>query len=424
MRKILVLASILGLFIAPPASGQNYRGTYTMTSGGVTLTLSLEQDAAGRITGTLSSTKGTRFRLEGKIEEGIATGTCSGDTGQSYFEAEFEGGLLVFTTVEVGAGGEGSSRSLEFTRSSGSPTKASPPAPAKPAPRSEAAPKPRAQTPAQKSPDGGKRVSDPQMGISFVPPSGWMAQRQGEGFLLGSNTQKGFILILPHSFSNLTQMAEGAGQGIVEEESGIQLMPSSRFQAFGTNGLSGDFQGIVQGRQARAFAIGLLSPSGGGVTILAAVEAASFTQDYPGFVRSIASSLKFGEAQGPGPSGSSGASNASLMKYFAGEYYSYSGGSTLSGGAGTERTVTLCPDGLFRDSYEFSASGTGQWGAVNTQRGAARWSIQGDQSRGVITVTYGDGQTKRFSYQVLSKSEQTISFDGVKFAFAGAPKCR
>ncbi len=47
------------------------------------------------------------------------------------------------------------------------------------------------------------------------------------------------------------------------------------------------------------------------------------------------------------------------MRYFAGDYYSYSSGSTLSGGAGTERTVTLCPDGLYRDSYEFSASGTG-----------------------------------------------------------------
>jgi hypothetical protein len=111
------------------------------------------------------------------------------------------------------------------------------------------------------------------------------------------------------------------------------------------------------------------------------------------------------------------------MKYFAGEYYSYSGGSTLSGGAGTERTVTLCPDGIYRDSYEFSASGSG-WGGANSQRGAARWSIQGDKSRGVIIVTYANGQTKRVSYQALSKDEGTLLFDGVKFAYAGAPKCR
>lgn len=427
MRKALISVSILGMIVATSAFGQNYRGTYAMTSGGVTLTLVLEQDAAGRITGSLSSTKGTRFRLEGKIEEEIATGTCSGPSGESYFEAEFEDGKLIFTTVEVGAAGEGSSRSLEFVRTSGSGTKTAPQATAAPAPKSASAPRPQTQAqapaPAPKPADGGKRVSDAQMGISFVPPPGWIAQRQGEGLLLGSNTHKGFILIMPHSFTGLNQMTEEAGQGIVEEDSGIQLMPASRFQAFGSNGISGDFEGMVQGRRARAFAIGLLSPRGGGVTILAAVESGSYTQDYPGFVRSIASGLKFDAAQSSAPGGSGAASDAGLMKYFAGEYYSYSSGATLSGGAGTERTVTLCPDGLYRDSYEFSASGSG-WGGVNSQRGAARWSVQGDQSRGVITVSYANGQTKRVSYQVLSKGEQTILFDGVKFAYAGAPKCR
>jgi hypothetical protein len=123
--------------------------------------------------------------------------------------------------------------------------------------------------------------------------------------------------------------------------------------------------------------------------------------------------------------GAGGAADTGLMNYFAGEYYAYSSGSTIYGGAGTERKVTLCPDGLYRDSSEFSASGTGEWGAVNSQgSGAARWAIQGDKTQGTITVTYANGRSKRFNYRVLSKEEQTISFDGVKFAYAGAPKCR
>jgi hypothetical protein len=129
-----------------------------------------------------------------------------------------------------------------------------------------------------------------------------------------------------------------------------------------------------------------------------------------------------GGAQGGAGEGG-GATDSSLMTYFAGEYYSYSSGSTIYGGAGTERKVTLCPDGLYRDSSESSASG-GDWGAASQQGGSARWAIQGDKSQGVIVVTYANGQTKRFNYRVLSKEEQTVSFDGVKFAFAGAPKCR
>jgi hypothetical protein len=272
MRKFLLVAPIAGILTAALVFGQNYRGTYTMTSGNVTLTLTLDQDAAGRITGSLASTKGTRFRIEGAVTEGVAQGTCAGDAGQSYFEAEFEENKLIFTLVEVSANGEGSSRSLEFTRAKGAGAKE---VPVSPAPAEERKARPPLQEP------------------QTAAPSPMAAQSDNE-----------------------------------------------------------------------------------------------------------------------------------LMRYFAGDYYSYSSGSTIYGGAGTERTVTLCPDGLYRDSYEFSASGTGSWGGANSQRGAARWSIQGDKNRGVITVTYGSGQTKRIPYQVVSKDEGAILFDGIKFAFAGAPKCR
>jgi hypothetical protein len=266
MKRAFLCWFAMGIFAGSAASAQSFRGTYTLTSGGVTLTLSLDQGSGGRVTGTLSSTKGTSFRLEGEIEDGIASGTCSGGAGQSMFEAEFEGSKLIFTLTEIGAGRAASSRSLEFTRTSQAGAKPAPPA------------------------TKGQPVSKP------TPP--------------------------PASSAPSTQTDTG------------------------------------------------------------------------------------------------------LLRYFAGEYYSYSGGSTIYGGAGTERTVTLCPDGTYRDSYEFSASGTGQWGGASSRRGTARWSMQGDKNRGVITITYPNGQTKRISLQVVSKSEGILLIDGIKFAFAGAPKCR
>jgi len=273
MRKVLVLVLVMEFLAVGVALGEGYRGTYVAKSGGVTLTLVLNQDASGRIAGTLSSTDGTRFGLEGAVQEGIAVGTCTGAAGQSFFEAEFDGEKLVFTMVEADANGEVASRSLEFVRTA---TGGKQKAPSSPAPSEGAASKPPAY------PDT----------VATPPPE--------------------------------------------------------------------------------------------------AAETAT-----------------------------------SLMRYFAGEYYSYSSGSTIYGSAGTERTVTLCPDGRYRDSYEFSASGTGEsaWGGVNSQKGAARWTIQGDQTRGVIIVSYAGGQTKRIPFQVVSKDEGAILFDGIKFAYAGAPKC-
>jgi hypothetical protein len=427
MKRVVIFALLLGLWAASPAFGQNFRGTYVLTSGGVTLTLVFDQDSAGRVSGTLSSTTGTRFRLEGTVEEGVASGTCAGDSAQSFFEAEFEGSKLILTLTEVNGSGAGTSRSLEFARSASS-TQPAPPTPsALPWGAAPKASPPAAPTdkfaPASPAQSEGQRVSDPDLGISFVAPADWIAHQQSGFILLGSNTLKGFILIQAHSYSSISQMAEEAEQGIVDEEEGIQLSPASAFQAFGSNGLSGEFSGVVQGRQAKAYAIGLISPRGGGVTIMAAVESGSYSSAYPGFVRAIASSLTFTPLQPSSSVGTAMQSDAALMKYFAGEYYSYSSGATISGGAGTERSVTLCPDGLYRDSYEFSASGSG-WGGAASRAGAAQWSIRGDQTQGLIVVSYANGQRKQFSYQVVSKSEGTILFDGVKFAFAGAPKCR
>jgi hypothetical protein len=444
-RTAVILIGIAAL--AGAAFGQNFKGTYTMTSGTTKLTLVLNQAAGGQVTGTLSSSTGAVFQLNGKIEEDVAMGTCQGQAGTSQFEASFEGSLLIFTLMETGPSGEVTSRSLEFTRSGGGASQSDalglPPAAGGAAAAKSggatsrpSAPKQAAPLPSQPAPSavptpsgGGNVVSVPELGVSFAIPPGWNGQKQGEAVYITSTSYKGFIVITRHAYKSLQEMAQEAGQGIVDQSTNTRLMPVSQFQPFKTNGLVAEFAGSAQGQQARTFAVGLISAQGGGVTIMAATEAASYSSDYSDAVLAIAGSLSFlpGGASGGAPmagaQGGGGATDSSLLSYFAGEWYSYSSGSTIYGGAGTERTMTLCPDGNFRDSSEFSASGGG-WGAANAQGGWGRWTIQGDKNQGVIFVTYPNGQTKRIPYRVVSKEEQTINFDGVTYAFAGTAKCR
>jgi hypothetical protein len=439
-----IASIIFGMIVLAVAGfGQNFKGTYTMTSGATKLTLVLNQGGGGQVTGTLSSSTGAVFQLNGKIEDDIALGTCQGQAGTSQFEASFEGSLLIFTLIETSQGGEVTSRSLEFTRAAGGASPSAelglPPAAPGPAAKAKATP-PRPVVP-QTAPSappqpsgGGNVVSVPEMGVSFAIPAGWNSQKQGEAIYLTSTSHKGFILIQRHAYNSLEQMAKEASQGIVDESTKTRLMPVSPFQPFGKNGMVAEFSGVAQGQKARTFAIGLISPQGGGVTIMAATEEASYSSDYSDSVLAIAGSLSFlsSGASGGGPQtaggqtggGARGGGDMDLLKYFAGEWYAYSSGSTIYGGAGTERKMTLCPDGLYRDSSEFSASGTGEWGATNAQSGWGHWSIQGDKTQGVIMVTYPNGQSKRFAYRIISKEQQTISFDGVTYAFAGAAKCR
>lgn len=441
-RTACILIGIIAFSAASFA--QNFKGTYTMTSGTTKLTLVLNQAAGGQVTGTLSSSTGAVFQLNGKIEEDIAMGTCQGQAGTSQFEASFEGSLLIFTLMETSPSGEVNSRSLEFSRAGGGPSASDalglpPAAPgtAAPKPRGQgqapAVPRPSNPSPAPSAPPqpsgGGNVISVPEMGISFAIPAGWNGQKQNDAIYLTSTSYKGFIVITRHAYKDLQQMANEASQGIIDETTNTRLMPVSQLQPFGKNGMVAEFSGTAQGQKARTFAIGLLSPQGGGVTIMAATEAASYSSDYSDLVLAIAGSLSFMSGSVPGgPAAAApqagGATDTSLMGYFAGEYYSYSSGSTISGGAGTERTLTLCPDGNYRDSSEFSASGTGDWGAVNAQAGWGRWTIQGDKNQGTIFVAYPNGRSKRIPYRVVSKQEQTVSFDGVTYAFAGNPKCR
>jgi hypothetical protein len=450
-RRIIVI--VFGtIILAAAAFGQNFSGTFTLTSGTTKLTLVLNQGAAGQVTGSLTSSTGATFKLNGKLEEDIVIGTCQGQAGTSQFEASFEGALLIFTLMETGQSGEVTSRSLEFSRAGGGaggstsdalglPPAAGGAAAAKPGGQAQppAASRPSLPRPAPSAPAepsaGGNVISVPELGVSFAVPPGWSGQKQAESVYLTSTNRKGFIVITRHAYNSFQEMAQEAGQGIVDASTNTRLMPMSQFQPFGKNGMVAEFSGTAQGQKARAFAIGLLSPQGGGVTIMAATEAASYSSDYSDAVLAVAGSLSFlaGGAQGggapmAGPQGGygsgAGATDTSLMSYFAGEWYSYSSGSTIYGGAGTERKMTLCPDGNYRDSSEFSAGGTGQWGAANAQAGWGRWTIQGDRNQGTISVTYPNGQTRRIPYRVVSKEEQTISFDGVTYAFAGNPNCR
>ena len=100
---VLFLVSILfeaySSFSAPEQQ-QNYTGTFTMSSGDVTLTLVLQQDQAGNVTGTLKSSNGSTFTLEGMVSEGVANGVCRMDEGGLYFEAYLDGNELSLGLIE------------------------------------------------------------------------------------------------------------------------------------------------------------------------------------------------------------------------------------------------------------------------------------------------------------------------------------
>lgn len=93
--------------MAPPPLPQEsvggFSGTYVLQSERATITLVLRQASDGSIKGTLSSTTGIQFQLEGMLKEDEAVGVCSSNEGKVFFEASLEGNQLHLALIEPDA---------------------------------------------------------------------------------------------------------------------------------------------------------------------------------------------------------------------------------------------------------------------------------------------------------------------------------
>ena len=119
-----------------------------------------------------------------------------------------------------------------------------------------------------------------------------------------------------------------------------------------------------------------------------------------------------------------GPNDPDLQRWITGNYYYFSSSAVVS--AASERSLTLCADGRFLESGEFSASSGGaapDWGAASRGGSGGRWSISGDRQSGTISLSFGGGGTKNIRYQVGSQEEQTMVFDGTMYAYAGVADC-
>ena len=71
-----------------------------METQGVTVTLTIVQNAQGKISGTLSSTKGMLIQVNGQIDEDVAVGTYYDNKGGIYFEAHLKENQLLLILIE------------------------------------------------------------------------------------------------------------------------------------------------------------------------------------------------------------------------------------------------------------------------------------------------------------------------------------
>jgi hypothetical protein len=146
----------------------------------------------------------------------------------------------------------------------------------------------------------------------------------------------------------------------------------------------------------------------------------AFQQDQQAMQKVLESS----GAAGVGTSEAAGASDPQLMQQMAASYYSYSSAG-ISGTGGTERKVTLCPNGTYFSGTESGYSGGagtgGAWGTASQRSGSGTWRIQGNVNEGTITMIGRDGKPTNYRYRQCGQG--CYYFGNTKFAISGSANC-
>jgi hypothetical protein len=127
------------------------------------------------------------------------------------------------------------------------------------------------------------------------------------------------------------------------------------------------------------------------------------------------------------PAGKASASTA--QKFLTGHYWAFSGHSTGSGSYSREQRAALCSDGTFYMGSETGSSGaSGTAGVSHGDRG--RWTAQGNELRGTLTLMFNDGRREQIGYETsLNPKDRSgygpaVIFDGTNYQRTGDGNCR
>ncbi len=137
-----------------------------------------------------------------------------------------------------------------------------------------------------------------------------------------------------------------------------------------------------------------------------------------------------GKAAAPSVQAPAGkASSSSAQRFLTGHYWAFSGHSTGSGSYSREQRAALCSDGTFFMNRETASSGSS--GTAGIHGGdSGRWTAQGNEMRGTLTLSFANGQQEQIPYATSTNPKDrsgygpAVIFDGTNYQRTGDGNCR
>ena len=253
MKRLLIVL-ILALVFSSIALAQNFSGKYVLESGEGDTVLSVQQDAQGKVQGTLEFDDGTTFQLRGEIKNNEAIGIASNQANTNLFKLRFQGGQLIYTIIAIGPDGNPDLANVQefpFTRQGGgeAPGRAGPMTAAPAAPGTAASGHSFAGTYSVSTSSGPMRLS---------------LQQHGEGRVTGTMTDTSGG---KYNLDGAINDASGMVMGILVAPNGTQAMfkvqPMANGVSFAFTPMGGDKNASLENAQVFPFTRTGGAPAGG-----------------------------------------------------------------------------------------------------------------------------------------------------------------
>lgn len=238
--------------------------------------------------------------------------------------------------------------------------------------------------------------SDPAWGLQFTPPAGWQGERDGEMYVFASAGRSGVLVFVPHETTSLAQLRAEFEAGVNEGTTHLQV--TGPITAFGDNGVAADVSGTLEGQPSRTRVVGLLSPYGRGVTIMGAMPAEAYTEDFGRLVEDVARSVVFSPVQTAAAGGQATSDVQEWTEWFQGcrlSYFSRYNSGYDGTGYVDESVIDLCP-GYFRYGDE-SGSNFGPGSMASVKKGAGEWQVTQQGRDLVLVLRFNDGSVHSYT---------------------------
>ncbi|MFZ1805580.1 MAG: hypothetical protein WAU36_00070 [Cyclobacteriaceae bacterium] len=269
-------------------------------------------------------------------------------------------------------------------------------------------------------------VDYPYLGIKFTIPTEWKGAESGDGFLIVSDTKQGLVYMMANEEKDLEKLKQEAEAGIQEE--GVSLQKSSEFEEVGKGGVGAEFEGIIQGQQAKAYVVGIINPFGYGVSIISATTKEIYTDVYKKLAQQIAMSIQFSEPiELPVTQEWREALKGAKLTYMKSNYSSGGvsvGGYSTYSGYSSHSEITLCTNGSFAyyssDSFSVDTGGVFANSAGN-KNGQGSWEVNTNGSGEPVLNLHFDNE-KIYSYK-LSYAEKKTYLNDTRYFRTYDAKC-